>query len=258
MREDMAKVIVERPRNGGHGRERKLYKNLEDAPLMEGVKQRYTSKKQLNENLSPLYRWLNSQVGRNWNKVHSELRERIDVRSAVQQHIWQHAQQYVKKGVMYVGNVPHAIARFSSHFTPLHAGELFICPKTGILKRNGQKVARRRYTKPGPDPETFKRVKTNLAFTKVDGVWYQLTLTKLPTEIKKQVVPLSTYTQYYVEASHDIFLGKTLSLTIRRHWRTADFLADSDDAQKAYGDGRVYCSKKKQLSTRELLKAGLK
>ena len=90
MREDMAKVIVERPRIGsrnssddpkGYGRKRYgKHKDLEDMPSKEsmsrGRKYGYDCK-QLNEHLRPLYRFLDKQIGRPWDKVFSEICERI-------------------------------------------------------------------------------------------------------------------------------------------------------------------------------------
>ena len=104
MREDMAKVIVERPRHGGglkyprgstrandslsidqwHGRE-----------AMKRPWQQWSKQKHLNENLAPLRRFLRSRLGRPWDKVYGEICQRINRDSAVQLHIWQHLAQYV-------------------------------------------------------------------------------------------------------------------------------------------------------------------
>jgi len=99
MRSDMAKVIVERPRRGGGARYARG--SQPDGPSMElwrrreGMKTAWRDRKTLNENLAPLWRFLRSRIGRPWDKVYSEVCERINKNSAVQLHVWQHLMQEV-------------------------------------------------------------------------------------------------------------------------------------------------------------------
>src|SRR5688500_12073029 len=104
MRDDMAQVIVERPRYGGgikypRGSVRDTDRlPAEDWKRREGIGRPWrgrSGEKFLNENLSPLRRFLRSSVGRPWDKVYGEICERINRNSAVQLHIWQHLVQYV-------------------------------------------------------------------------------------------------------------------------------------------------------------------
>src|SRR5580692_1326951 len=67
MREDMYKVIVERPRRGKEG----------DATAAR------------------LRRYLHAQIGRPWNKVFGEICAGIDRRNTVQQHIHQHIRDFI-------------------------------------------------------------------------------------------------------------------------------------------------------------------
>lgn len=71
MREDMYKVIVERPRHGSRmsTRDGRIFRESENAPFKLGMKKGYANRKWLNENLSPLKRWLQSQVNRPWNQA---------------------------------------------------------------------------------------------------------------------------------------------------------------------------------------------
>ena len=115
MRKDMAKVIVERPRLGGagntfRGRRGELKSrlnecirndNFDDLHKRESYRHWASARlgydrKELNENLNPLVRYLRSQVGRNWDQVYSEMCEVMDTRSACQAHIWQHAKDDVE------------------------------------------------------------------------------------------------------------------------------------------------------------------
>src|SRR4051794_34642498 len=73
MREDMAQVIIERPRRGsrlptkGKGYDRRAARlGWDNAVKAEGIKVRGGRGKSLNENLAPLRRYLASQLGRPW------------------------------------------------------------------------------------------------------------------------------------------------------------------------------------------------
>src|SRR5437762_2668741 len=105
MREDMAKVIVERPRKRGcalnkpKSYAKQLYRiAAEDQPKRESIKRRWwAGEKYLNEHLGPLRRFLDSRLGRPWDAVFSEICERINRHSAVQDHVRDHVEQYVVK-----------------------------------------------------------------------------------------------------------------------------------------------------------------
>lgn len=102
MRDDMYKVIVERPRRGGittHGSRR--YRNQEDRPTKLGMRRGHASRKWLNENLAPLKRWLAAQAGRPWDGVYSDLCANIDRRNTVQAHIFAHIDGFVERHTLY-------------------------------------------------------------------------------------------------------------------------------------------------------------
>jgi hypothetical protein len=98
MRDDMFKVIVERPRKGSRHTNAsggRIFRNSEDVASKLGIKRGHQDRKYLNENLAPLRRYLESQVGRPWNKVYAELSQGIDRRNTVQEHIYAHIESYV-------------------------------------------------------------------------------------------------------------------------------------------------------------------
>src|SRR5437762_147683 len=103
MREDMAKVLVERPRLRGCAlnKPKSYWRELygiatEDQPKRESIKRRWWGgQKYFNEHLGPLRRFLDSRLGRPWNDVFSEICERINRNSVVQNHIRTHVEQYV-------------------------------------------------------------------------------------------------------------------------------------------------------------------
>ncbi len=96
MRPDMARVIVERPRIADPNPRKGRAVALDDLPKQQGIRRPYVPNgKALNENLAPLRRYLDKQVGRPWNKVYSEISARLRASSAVQQHVRDHLHDFV-------------------------------------------------------------------------------------------------------------------------------------------------------------------
>jgi hypothetical protein len=112
----MMKVLCERPRRSGWSPDKKgivgvfrrakasADEDFDDylptkigmrAPAVnkghKGGKTTRLSRKELNENLNPLWRFLKKNCGRPWSEVYSEMREVCDARSAIGYHIFQHA-----------------------------------------------------------------------------------------------------------------------------------------------------------------------
>jgi hypothetical protein len=143
MRSDMAKVIVERPRVGSRarGNARKQGKNLalDDLPRRQGMKRLWRGgSKSFNEHLGPLARYLDSQVGRPWNKVFSEICAHINRNSVVQDHVRDHVDDLVVRNVLRRDGVPCS-AEGRGYGTPLVASRyhhrFYVCPRTGLLRR---------------------------------------------------------------------------------------------------------------------------
>jgi hypothetical protein len=98
----MAKVLVERPRTGrafarvakrkGLMRREQRGAQADTLPSRESLRggRNRRGRKDLAENLAPLWRLIAKRVGRGWDHVYAELRERVDGRNAVQAHILQH------------------------------------------------------------------------------------------------------------------------------------------------------------------------
>lgn len=100
MRSDMDKVLVERPRVGGWSvRKGRPPRDLEELPAFTGLRRQVKERgdfKDLNENLQPLRRYLERQLGRPWNKVYSEMRAHIDPGNEVQAHVLTHVGDFVR------------------------------------------------------------------------------------------------------------------------------------------------------------------
>ena len=116
MRSDMSKVVIERPR-GGHSNEsvktglriRNYDQNdeYEDLPKREkysmGRQKGRIPRKYFSDFLNPLERYFRSNVGRPWDKIYSEMREHLDFRSTMMQHVFQHVQTMVEQHC-YIGD----------------------------------------------------------------------------------------------------------------------------------------------------------
>ena len=188
MREDMAKVIVERPRIGSRDKKaRKGYRKAmqrlrwDDQPRREGIGRRAASRA-LNEHLGPLRRFLFSRVGQPWNKVFAEICARVNRNNAVQDHIRDHLEDIVESQVQIIDRVPcHLGGR--QHGEPIRASrgwlQLYVCPKTGILRR--LKKPRPAHTPPAP-PRRIK-VSDRLQCHFLDGAWYVVEVEALPLEM---------------------------------------------------------------------------
>ncbi|WP_292965772.1 hypothetical protein [Novosphingobium sp. UBA1939] len=141
MRDDMFKVIVERPRWGARHAASPKLKRMPHADTKHiGLKRHvrigapYT--KMLNENLAPLLRYLRRQRGRRWDAVFSEICASLDTGSTVKMHVRQHIEDFVLTRIsigrggewMFEGQV---LGHNGQWF---RRRELFVDPRDGILK----------------------------------------------------------------------------------------------------------------------------
>lgn len=138
MRQDMKKVLTERPRHG-HGRKYHDVRraanrgDLEDLPHCQGMRaayDSYTDRKEFSDLLGPLQRFLQGCVGRKYNDVWSEICKAVPSGNVVDEHLKGHARSEVE------------------YDTFIHEGEVFC--------------------KPGPASRRFRR---NSGFSKPDGLY---------------------------------------------------------------------------------------
>jgi hypothetical protein len=253
----MAKVIVERPRSGGGARKGATKRLADDVrsereTKHEGMRpRRVYDRKELNENLKPLYRWLDAQVGRPWSKVYSELRAKLDLRSATQLHIMQHATGFGRPGSGYVETSP----RVKEDGTLDFGWRLYVDPKTGILRSAGQT---RRWRAPKTVDPTIVRASPTKLY-KLGGksnAWYELTMASLPSKPRYN----TTLREWWVDSVADAWLGRTLGAPVHppRAGRLPPSVYDNEDCRREYKDGKSYCKSFRQLSSKEIRKLGLR
>lgn len=194
MRKDMAKVIVERPRRGSvkrarKGRTRALQDEAGDELRARAPAKRAEKTKSLNENLAPLRRFLESQVGRPWDKVYSEISEHLRPSNAVQQHVRDHIEDFVAtKTRMKDGKVVVTNGRFPGRVEPLTESwqKLYVHPRTGLLRKNEHWrnwTTRQREQKARLAAEREARFRALDPRTQLhklnDGAWYEVKLAKI-------------------------------------------------------------------------------
>jgi hypothetical protein len=85
-------------------------------------------------------RFLRSNVGRPWNKVHQELCEHVCFDNPVQSHVLTHVFDYVQQHVEVRGHEVFSLDRWRRG-RPLAPGQMYICPTSGLLKVVRRKAA---------------------------------------------------------------------------------------------------------------------
>jgi hypothetical protein len=150
-------------------------------------------RKDLNENLNPLKRFLRSNVGRPWSKVYSEICEHIRLDSVVQRHILEHLDHMVEKNIRIINGKPYKFNGCSwskdDHnnldgwiLCTNYKGSkstLYVDPRDGILKfapeikktqntywQNADAEWKDRQYRLESDPLT--------QYWKIDDIWYEL------------------------------------------------------------------------------------
>lgn len=179
MRSDMQHLLVERGHTGRSWsfkrpkgwRARCRFRNEDDEQMESLIPPWHWP--QFSENLRPLYRYLDAQVGRPWDKVYSEIRAHVNADSAVQYHILQHLYDRLVVQVWRGKDGALWHEQWGQHqpLTESWRVRLYVCPDTGLIRR----VKRRRepptVTKPldhlpatGPDNE----------YRELGGQWYEV------------------------------------------------------------------------------------
>jgi len=118
-----------------------------------------------------LRRYLQSQVGRPWNKVHSEISRNLRLDSAVQSHVLDHLWDYVEVNTRLVdGEVCDAvgvpIAKSGRWFRRL----FYVCPKSGLLKAVRHSRWKRREVK---QPE-YVVIAERRQWRQLKGLWFEV------------------------------------------------------------------------------------
>jgi hypothetical protein len=268
MRDDMAKVIVERPRvrpfNSRKGRRR----DLDDLPFREGSRRAASlrgDRKQLNENLAPLRRYLERQVGRPWNKVYSEIAAQLRVDSAVQQHVRDHLHDFVAVK-------PRRVSA-SWRSRSLWYQPFYVDPRTGLLRCTDQlpeeKRRRRIARQQRPAAIEWIALSDDRELRRLNGLWYEVELAPLPEPIYRGYVeiqkrPLRPYHRHSPMIDIELTVRRLITPAVydvvTKAMVEAGPPVDDEESWRAWRRAhpdRRYAVAKRTLSCRELRQNGL-
>jgi hypothetical protein len=177
----MSKVIVERPRIGSRlpskkkGYRRALQRQpVDDQPGHEPMLGRWHGRQRyLNEHLGPMRRFLRSQVGRPWNKVHQDLCEHVSFDNAVQKHVLAHVFDFVTQFVDVQDGQIRGRGRWHRSL-PLQSGAMYVCPSTGLLK-----VV---HAQPPVKQRIRIQVSADTQYHLRENTWWEVQVRKLPDD----------------------------------------------------------------------------
>ncbi len=206
MRHDMYKVIVERPRRAGYyakARKGRYYETVassirnaveayyweeeaDEPPCKESIrpKGRGAGRKELNENLMPLWRFLEGKVGTLWNDVYSEIRTNLSPNSAVQMHVVQHLKTAVETSAFLIDEKPYRAPMYGGNLISLEEAafyrhQFYVHPTTGLLCVSPCKS--RRPIK--VEQNNIIKMSEKHQFRFIDGIWYWIRLESIPQNL---------------------------------------------------------------------------
>lgn len=182
MREDMSKVVIERPRWGHSLPSMKTSLRLrrydpedeyEDfpkrAPASRGRQK--DGGKSFSDLLSPLRRYLRSNVGRSWDKVYSEMKQHLDSRKTTGQHIFDHVKWEVAQDC-YIGK-DGKVYQQSRSWRQHPVEGLYVHPRTKLLCwKQPQRRRQERLAREAQKEITRIPINGYRSYIKLNGIWY--------------------------------------------------------------------------------------
>ncbi len=155
MRADLIKVLTEQPRRGSDSRNlksRARFKSYDDSKedrysmpktgkMLMGNRDLgpHNESKDFTDKLGPLTRWLDSQVGRNWDKVYSEIKEPFPNTNKQNHHLLEtHLMGYVIRNAIVQKSKKGRRVCFidgDAGRRELRPGDIYVDPETHVLIR---------------------------------------------------------------------------------------------------------------------------
>lgn len=184
MREDMSKVVIERPR-WGHSlpsgktrlrvRSYDLDKEYDDLPKrVSGSRSKHMRAgdiKYFSDLLGPLRRFLRKNVGRPWDMVYSEMKESLDDRKVTGRHVFEHVDMEVETHAFIDGDGELYTWGYRER-RPVYG--FYVNPRTRLLcwsDNNPWRRARGK-SKTAVEEITHVRLSANTGYFKMKGIWY--------------------------------------------------------------------------------------
>jgi len=184
----MSKVVIERPRYGHKDPSKKTKLRIRrydpDNEYESSPKRLPASKgrgtKMFSDFLTPLERFLRSNVGRPWDKVYGELCEHLDRRKTTGRHVFEHLEDYVETncffgedGEIYACTERDGIQRV--HERSRRWMMFYVHPRSGLLCRREKRPSESdREEQKRTARKEIKRIpiSVNQSYIRINGVWY--------------------------------------------------------------------------------------
>lgn len=273
MREDIAKLICERPRTGAHGSLSKQYRREvawgrlvqegreEDSPLREQTRRKWGwNRKEFSDFLAPIHGFLRKSVGRPWDDVWSELSAHLSSESTTQRHVLGHVRQYVEVNAVEQedGSITEPDGRKIYSY---RSGSYYVDPRDGLLRAIPHEP-RSRWTWAPKLPV--------VRFHRINGIWFEVEFSQAPVIGRGWAVGGRIFTS---REKLETWLGKVSD--IYRILATEVDLRDNVhdvalDCEAKFGrrtdragfhwtdDGDLYCSARRQANKKAIRQFGLR
>lgn len=226
MRDDMKKVLITRPRLGSRlknedvrHRRRENIREDSESSTKGGMKPRgrkWSDRKQLNEYLNPLIRFLGSRIGKPWDKTHSEIRKKNSAKSAIGAHIYQHLWDFVERHPVWKGKVAGRL-NWNGKWVPLEAKQgsgwrEFYVDKHGILRRSPSPKKKEKKA----DPNVRKISELETYVRREDGTWFFLRTEKQRWSSRPSFIDPERMERYLENPSSVFEIPEGISFSVPR------------------------------------------
>jgi hypothetical protein len=182
MREDMSKVVIERPRHGHwmpSAKTKLRIKQYDPENEYDDQPKRVTAsklkhsfgRKYFSDLLGPLRRYLRSNVGRPWDKVYSEMKQHLDDRKTTGRHIFEHVEREVALNC-YLG-ADGKVYQHDSWLKDRPVSGLYVHPRTKLLCwKDSNKGVQQKVT----PASLITPLQDGRYRIKLEGIWYTVQL----------------------------------------------------------------------------------
>ena len=250
MREDMFKVIVERPRQSwGKPLKTKIRYVKDGRHRITGrrIACEHGDQKWLNENLAPLKRYLFKQRGRKWDDVFSEICARLDTGSTVKMHVREHIDDFIIRKIRIDSDGSFlSVGDWSQNLVKPDQwrADLYVCPYDGCIKETkvlcqslGLERRHPYRRKPYTPPKTIKELSATHFLLQRKGLWFEIKIDQEPRFSSRFEVPLHVLAEFLFDEKIERVGKQYQKMLADKHWSV------------------IF---KKQLSKAQLKKHGLK
>lgn len=198
MRKDLSKVLCEHERSSSflgfkQVRRARAHRDLgsegEGQPQHESMRYRHRdNEKNFGEHLAPLNGLVRKYVGKRWDMFYSELCQRFDMRSRINQHILQHLEHLCERRILVKDNELWLDSVYAASCRPLKGSsiEFYVDPRDGIIKQNTDRKTykqcfrERKALEQAAEAQLFKKLGAKTVLRKIGDVWYTFELEPLP------------------------------------------------------------------------------